>query len=559
MNRISVLRQDDFTGGLNLRADQFQLNNNESPRMRNVEIDPRGGVFSRGAMRRINTLNISANWKPRSCFPFYGTVSNVPSSFLMFSTGYEAAVNGNVFYSQGGDFNPLNIDVTAEAGASFAPWGSKLYIAAGRNTANIVKWDGSTKTSLTPNGGTTWQNDYDNPVGGHAPRADLTIVHAGKLFVANTYENGVPQPNRIRWSHPNNPENFAELDRIDITTGGDGITGLASFNGQLLIFKPHAVFALFGFDSDSFQVVEVSRTVGVARSHCVATTEYGVYFFSYPDGLFFYDGQRMTDVFEHIRPAIVNGYVPPVAAETTFVSYINRRIWVSLPYSDTTTVEVPSAAFVLDPSIRTRGTAGGAWVMFTVGDGTSNYANQYSVTGGCSWIRDDGTVRHVAPHSTQAQVLSVDRYDQTQDNVTGTDRPFESLYRTRWLDAGSYSQKKMFRRPDLVVKQVPTAVQIGIEVYGDYEEAEGSEVKSYVVTVPGSSSGFTWGNAGTGLWGSAVWGAANTGSQIINGRNIGLAKSIQIEFTNVVENAPQAQKWGLNSYTLKYIPRRVKS
>lgn len=552
MSRISVLRQDDFTGGLNLRADQFQLNSNESPKMLNIEIDPRGGVFSRGAMRRINTTNISATWNPKSCVPFYGD-----SSYLMLSTGKYGLTNGNVFWSQGGNFTPLSVAVTNEAGASFAPWGNKLYIAPGRDTANMVRWNGATQTSLTANGGATWQNDYDLAVGGHMPRANLAIVHAGKMFVANTYEGGVPQPNRLRWSHPNKPEDWAELDRIDVTTGGDGITGLASFNGQLLIFKPHAVFALFGFDSDSFQVVEVSRTVGVSRSHAITTTEYGVYFFSYPDGLFFYDGQRMTDVFEHIRPAIVNGHVPPVAAEETYVSYINRRIWVSLPYSDVSTVETPSAAFVLDPTIRPRGTVG-SWVMFSVGDGTANYTinNRHSVTSGCSWIRDDGTIRHVAPHATQPQVLSVDRYDQNQDNVTGTDRPFESSYRTRWLDAGSYSQKKMFRRPDLIVKQVTDTVNIGIEVYGDYEEAEGSEVKSYSITVPGSSSGFIWGVSG---WGQANWGAANTGSQIISGRNIGLARSIQLEFSNVIENVPQSQSWGLNSYTLKYIPRRVKS
>ena len=34
----------DFRGGLNLRADQFNIAENESPAMLNVEVDPRGGV-----------------------------------------------------------------------------------------------------------------------------------------------------------------------------------------------------------------------------------------------------------------------------------------------------------------------------------------------------------------------------------------------------------------------------------------------------------------------------------------------------------------------------------
>lgn len=544
MSRVSILRQDDFTGGLNLRADQFQLTNNESPRLLNVEIDPRGGIFSRGAMRRINNVNIAAHWNPRSIEPFYAD-----TDYLMVSTGRSGATNGNVLWTSSTTFNPLNISVTATGGASFAPWGSTLYMVGGVDTANAAKWDGTTETNLTANGGLVWQNDYQTPVGGHMPRADHCIVHAGKLFVANTYEDGVYYPNRVRWSHPNSPENWAELDRIDVTTGGDGITAIASFNGQLLIFKPHAVYALFGFDSDSFQVVEISRTVGASFPHCVATTEYGVYFFSYPDGLFFYNGQTMRDVFESIRPAITEGFVNTGASDEVYVSYINRRIWVSLPYDEQTTVSYPSVSFVLDPSIRANSSSSGSWTMFATAD-------DRGVGPGCSWVRANSTTLHVAAHPTQAQMLSVDIYEQEQDNITGADISFESRYRTRWIDAGSYSQKKMFRRPDLVVKQVENDMNISVEIYGDYEEAEGSEIKSFTVFVPASSGGFVWGSS---KWGESNWGSANSGSQVIGGRTIGLARSVQLEFSNVVAGFPQSQKWGISSYTLKYVPRKVKS
>lgn len=36
---------ESFSGGLNLRADQFDLEENESPDMLNVSIDPRGGLL----------------------------------------------------------------------------------------------------------------------------------------------------------------------------------------------------------------------------------------------------------------------------------------------------------------------------------------------------------------------------------------------------------------------------------------------------------------------------------------------------------------------------------
>ena len=37
----------DFSGGLNLRSDQFNLAPSESPAMLNVDVDPRGGIKMR--------------------------------------------------------------------------------------------------------------------------------------------------------------------------------------------------------------------------------------------------------------------------------------------------------------------------------------------------------------------------------------------------------------------------------------------------------------------------------------------------------------------------------
>ena len=49
----------NFTGGLNLRADQFNLLENESPAMLNVEVDPRGGVRRRDAVTKVNATALT--------------------------------------------------------------------------------------------------------------------------------------------------------------------------------------------------------------------------------------------------------------------------------------------------------------------------------------------------------------------------------------------------------------------------------------------------------------------------------------------------------------------
>jgi len=538
MARMRSVRQDDFTGGLNLRADQFQLGANESPKMLNVEIDPRGGVFSRGAMRRVNNSPVSAHWHPERLFNFEGA-----RNYLLLSTGQtttnSVTTNGNVFFSEWGDFSSMALTVTAPHGANFSPWGSKVFIATGRDSQS-ASWNGTTKTMLTASG-PVWQNSYTTPTitPEYFPQAEHTVTHAGKVFVANTKENGVSRPNLVRWSHPNNPTNWHEQDFIEINDGGDEITGLATFGGHLVVFKHSAVFAIFGYDSDTFQVVEISRNVGSPTSHAFCTTERGIYFFSYPDGLMLYNGERIVDLFEPIRPAIINEQINPSVRFKIFVANINRRIWVSVPYSETGSVTEPSVSFVYDPTVSQRG----AWLMFSTFDG-------FGHRGGCTFQLNTGESRAVVLHPTKPYVLWVDQYNSAYDNVEGVDNQFPSKYRTRWIDAGSYGQKKMWRRPDVVVKQQSTDTELNVKAYADYEEAEDSEIKSYSLIIPGASTGMIW---GTTNWG-ANWGSASTGSQIITGRSIGLANSIQLEF-----DGPVGKTWGINSYSLKYNPRKVKA
>lgn len=529
MAQLRTVRQDDFTGGLNLRADQFQLAPNESPKMLNVEIDPRGGVFSRGAMRRINASPVTPFWEPEKMIQFSGTNQN----YIMLGTGQVGATAGGVFYSTGSNFSDLLIPVSAAHGPSFAPWGDTLYIATGNSTS--YKWNGTTKTALSSSG-PTWQSSYNSPVGGYMPKAKHAVTHAGKVFVANTYENGVARPNCIRWSHPNSPENWAEQDFIEINDGGSEITALVVYAGHLVVFKTEGVFAVFGYDSDTFQVVEVSRSTGCGTPHSVVSTERGVYFFSYPAGLMLYNGQNVVDLFEPIRPAITNNEINPSAIDEVYVSYINRRVWVSVPYSQTESPTVPTAIFVYDPSVSQRG----AWLMFSTSDSKG-------VSAGCTYVQKDGTTFHVAAHPTSPYVLKVDDYDNALDNIDGTEAFFVNRYRTRWIDAGSYSQRKMWRRPDVVIKQASVVSSLNFDIYADYEESV--KTKTYSVSVPVVGSAMVWGFS---YWGTARWGGENVGSQIVNGRSIGLAKAIQIEFSGT-----PSVPWGINSFTLKYNPRKV--
>ena len=270
MAQIDFAQLSDFTGGINFRGDQFQLATNESPSMLNVEIDPRGGVFSRAGYEKKHATAVVAPgnaWKPKGLYDY-----KYPSSpYIMLTTGYSSVgpENGKVYHSTGGDFTALNsalatpLVVTSANGAGMTQWEDTMYFALGSGSSQMAYWvAGSTYTTFLLASGPTWQK-YESPTGGYMPRAELATAHANKMFVANTYEDAVSYPNRVRWSHENRPEDWYQQDYIDIIAGGEGIRGIQVVDGQLLIFKPKAIYLLMGYDADSFQLVELTTVIGI--------------------------------------------------------------------------------------------------------------------------------------------------------------------------------------------------------------------------------------------------------------------------------------------------------
>lgn len=535
MAGLNIVEVSDFTGGLNFRADQFQLSSYESPDMLNVEIDPRGGVFSRGGQQRLNTTAVSGTWDPQKLFPFSGATSTV---MLANST--------KVFRSTGGNFTTLQasagVDITAASphGACMAQWGKTLYIATGATGNGGYAWQTTDTyaTALTASG--TNPHDWQSTVTTaerKMPTAEHLVVHANKMWAANTDEAGTKYPNRVRWSLENAPENWASADYVDIQGGGDGVTGMAVVAGQLVVFKPSAVYLVLGYETSNFQVVELTNRIGCLNHHAIAQAENGVYWFSHNQGLFFYNGSSMQDMFSNLRPAIDLNYINPAAHEAISVSWVGRRVWISVPYSTTTLVTNPTVNFVMDPSIR-----GGAFTQFQTADG-------YGLVGGCDWTDSTDTDYRLMLHPTQAYALKVDLYSEETDNITGTAVPFTSYYKTRWFDGGSYMQKKMFRRPDFVIKESDLSQSITVKVYHDFSEGAGNERKIFSVTQTPPATGLLW---GSGLWGED-WSVGAISSTVKTGRNLGLARCVQLEFIG-----PASQKWGLNSIGYKYQSRRVK-
>lgn len=344
--RIEVLPVSDFRGGLNLNADAFQLGGSQSPQMLNVNPDQRGGFTLRGAFSPINSTSLPSS--PHSLFSFFK--SDGTSQII-------AGESTRTWYSTGGDFTPMAKTWTVSTVQGGATFNDLCYIQNGTDAP--IKWSGSAVTALTQ----TFNDDITAPDGGDMPIAKHIAVFMGYVWVANTTESATAYKNRLRFSHPNRAEDWQTLDYIDIDTGHDGdeITGLHPLGDALLIFKHRSVHLLRGFDADSFQVYPLTQGVGAVPG-AIAGTESSVYWFNWPDGLFEYDGHRIIWHFEVLKPAITDGSIPDVYQNKIRVGFLNRKVWVSVPWDLTAD---NSRTFVFDPAL---GKTGG-WTAYDRGFG----------------------------------------------------------------------------------------------------------------------------------------------------------------------------------------------
>jgi hypothetical protein len=554
---INTIRVEDFTGGLNLDANIFQLKKNQTNDLLNVDINPRGGVAQRYGIERMNTTAVGSlaagNFYATRLHPWQGATRQ-----LMLSA------NNKVFYATNDNFTSVKIsgvDIATDNayGASFSSWNTGanpvLYIARGEGYP-VSKWNGSTCTNLTVSATGAWQEDLTNPNGTHAPKGQFVATHVDRLWVANTTENGASFPNRVRFSHPLFPESFRSSDFIDLPAGGDRIVSIVPYGGHLLVFKKRAVFAIYGYSEDTFQVVELSRSLGAVNANAVALTDLGVFFFSHPDGVFLYDGRGFKNIFTNLRRLIVDNEITETSLDAVSMGYANRRLVLSVPSGDevsATSITYDSSATAYDydllkydgQSRSTRATVSyvfdpvvgsdGAWTAYKTSD-------NYGLIGATDYIDNNGNKHHVAAHPFQPYVLKFDVYGLHQDNIVGTAVAFDSYYLTPWMDGGNVSAKKFWRRPDLIMLQQPDGTSVDVTVYHDWDQLH--EVKSFTISQDAiDSSGTTW----------SSWNEPDWGSTFSRADSLGLARAVQLKFAG-----NGTDPWSMNSISYKYNPRKIK-
>lgn len=533
-NNTRAINLVDFTGGLNFRGDAFELSDNESPDMLNVDIDGRGGFVARKGWTRWNEMAFDSAWNPRTMF-VHELSSGVDRIYI--------AANQHVVHTTDGvTWTQVTVGSAIDAKASphnadFAPWGDTLYIACGNSGSDpAVKINAALTASKPTQAEGANFSPYTAPVAAF-PHCNFIAPYSGYMFAAGTEESGDKFPNRLRWSHFNNPDAWASSDFQDFNEGGGPITGIVPMQDHLLIFKQSQVWALFGYDADSWQFVNVSREVGAPHRQAITRSESAVFFYTHALGVYVVaGGQTPQELSSSLRPMFTDAGFNATKSTEIWLGWIGQRLWFSVPFAESPPDDAVGV-FVFDPTV-----GDGAWVRFASawGGGLGPFA-QTGFGGGAQ-------VKLACARGVATVVVKLDDSDEPVDNI---DSPigFESHYVTRWIHGDMPTLKKSWRRPDFVVKERTSAHEIQVDVFRDYDEA--NPIRHKTINVAAGAGGAVYGAFD---WGDGtLYGEPAKGSVIERGGSLGTARAVQLRLSGEPE-----KQWGVDAVVLKVIPRRLR-
>jgi hypothetical protein len=574
-NRLDPINLTDFTGGLNTRASPFQLSENETPESLNVAVDRLGGIYSRYGWQKWSDDDLWPDndaWNPRRAF-MHALSDGTYQTYV--------AANGTVLGITGtpsvGVHADLNIPCDAKTHmADFATMGDMVYIACGRELVSWKRNGAAAPTSSLAAGAGRWNDDYTNPIGGVLPKAELVESHAGYLFMANIDEDGTDRPNRIRWSHPTSPGDWAQADYIDILSEGSHITALMSFQDHLLVFKPDGIWAIYGYDADSWQVIKKSTTIGTPGPQAVTRSETAVFFYSASDhgSVYAYTGEMPQEVSPGLRRSIGQITQP----ELIWVGWLRRKLWVTVPWNYDGAQVDSTGVFVFDPSVGENG----CWMFFESGAGGlgplvggSNLDAAFRPMGvmrnaECSCIVLLDAIEGFAYDEimNESMIAATTTPDPWASAALATGageliiasgmpglQPFQTIYRTPWLTAGWPTRKKSFRRPDFVCRRTGMSHVLRIQSYRDYEEINPRRQHNMMVDGRGLTvwGEFDWTLAQNAPPDAPVWGSGRAaGNKIVRAGSLGLCRAVQLRITGLTPGA----RWGIDAMIMKLVMRR---
>lgn len=129
------------------------------------------------------------------------------------------------------------------------------------------------------------------------------------------------------------PEDWSLYNYVDVAPDdGDTISAMLHHFDTMLVFKHRSMYGLVGQLPDQLSLVSIARGVGCVGQRACVSTPYGVFFFSYPEGLMRWrpDGSlvNVSQQLGDFAEIITNN---PVRLSQIVVGFHEGRIFLSLP------------------------------------------------------------------------------------------------------------------------------------------------------------------------------------------------------------------------------------
>lgn len=554
MPRIHAEAVADFTGGLNLSPDTYKLAANETPDCLNVDISPRGGFELRGGFVDITDNGDVTSAHINSLWTFS---PDSTATWVMLNTD----ATGRAYYYSGTAYTAVpapgvaNVDFGAGATIQTVVFKNRLYMVG--SDVDPWRWDGVEANDAFQFTAFAFNDNLEAPTAaasnGKFPRAHLTCSWMGSVWVADTHESGVRHPNRVRWSHPNFPEDWRANDFIDIDPGKDydGITALVPLDDRLLVFKRSSVHVIYGAPPEGLSTRPLTYEAGCLHQNAVVATDMGAYFYDPIQGVFLIDNKGLNWVWESIHPAMLDGRITFTDADQVMLGWGNRRLWVSLPYGSSA---VRSDIFILDPSIKASKAMPGAWTRYNVGRPVGPFTEREPPNAPYQFLAA------TRGFSNEGDVLAVDQKHVHVDAFVTLDPDgsfhshIDAYFMTAWIDLNEAAADKRWKRPQFVLK-AGTDATILVDAFVNYNGA--TVRRHFAVAASGYSNVLEWGIGGPeNKWGDNLWApAGELLNQLEQGSPLGTARSVALRFNGPVADVD----WGVNQISFRYIPRKIRN
>jgi hypothetical protein len=298
---------------------------------------------------------------------------------------------------------------------------------------------------------------------------------------------------------------------------------------------------VFGFDSDSFQVVTLSNDVGSVPLSSPVATPFGVFFWYADQGAYLYNREGFVWIFDKMSPAVDDGRIS--FTTNPQLGWGNNKLYVSVDWTEDGSTT--RRTLIYDPTI-----AGGAWVTTDI-DAAAMYSyrppnDSSTVYGAC--VANTGVLIDVEDEQNR----STDRY------ASSAETHISSYFVTRWVSGKNPIVKKRWGRPRMVTSAEAT-ISLPVSVFKDYDKS--AATGSFNVSISGKTSTSLW---GTAKWDdgddtSPYWAAWDAISRdltavVLNLPTLGTAKSISVKVSGPTSN----NHWEMNALAFAYTPRRLR-